>query len=115
MGTVTFFVNKRDDLNMSPGDFCKISKALADPQRRALLEKIARGGEMSCGALVGCCPVSQATVSHHLKELVNAGLVEPRKDGQFRYYNFVPGRIAAYTEELARRMRVPEPDNDVSS
>ena len=94
---------------MSPGDFCKISKALADPQRRELLEKIARGGEMSCGALVGCCPVSQATVSHHLKELVNAGLLEPRKDGQFRYFNFVPTRIAAYTAELGRRMCVPEP------
>lgn len=90
---------------MSAGsDFCKISKALADPQRRELLEKIAQAGEMSCSALVGCCPVSQATVSHHLKELVNAGLLERRKEGQFGFYRFVPGKIAAYTEELGRRM-----------
>jgi ArsR family transcriptional regulator len=88
-------------------DFCKISKALADPQRRELLEKIAQVGEMSCSALVGLCPVSQATVSHHLKELVNAGLIERRKEGQFGFYKFVPARIAAYTEELAKRMGLP--------
>ena len=87
-------------------DFFRIAKALADPQRQELLEKIARAGEMSCTALVGMCPVSQATVSHHLKELVNAGLVERRKEGQYGYYRFVPARLNAYTEELARRMGI---------
>ena len=85
-------------------EFCKIAKALADPQRRELLEKIARAGELSCAALVGLCPVSQATVSHHLKELVNAGLVERRKEGQFAFYRFMATRLSSYTEELARRM-----------
>jgi ArsR family transcriptional regulator len=85
-------------------EFCKVAKALADPQRRELLEKIAKAGEISCTALVGCCPVSQATVSHHLKELVNAGLVERRKEGQFGFYRFMPARLAAYTADLARRM-----------
>jgi ArsR family transcriptional regulator len=84
--------------------FVRIAKALADPQRQELLEKIAREGELSCSALCGLCPVSQATVSHHLKELVNAGLIEPHKKGQFRYYRFLPAALAAYTEELARRM-----------
>lgn len=88
------------------GEFCRIAKALADPQRRELLEKIAKAGEMSCTALVGCCPVSQATVSHHLKELVNAGLIERRKEGQFGFYRFMPARLAAYTEDLARRMGI---------
>ena len=87
-------------------DFLRVAKALADPQRQELLEKIARAGEMSCTALVGMCPVSQATVSHHLKELVNAGLLERRKEGQYGYYRFVPARLSAYTEELARRMGI---------
>ena len=88
-------------------EFCKIAKALADPQRRELLEKIARSGGLSCTALVGLCPVSQATVSHHLKELVNAGLIERRKEGQFGFYRFMPERLRAYTDELARRMGLP--------
>ncbi len=87
-------------------DFLRIAKALADPQRRELLEKIARTGEMSCTTLVGLCPVSQATVSHHLKELVNAGLLERRKEGQYAYYRFAPARLSAYTDELARRMGI---------
>jgi ArsR family transcriptional regulator, arsenate/arsenite/antimonite-responsive transcriptional repressor len=85
-------------------DFLRIAKALADPQRQELLEKVARAGEMSCAALVGMCPVSQATVSHHLKELLNAGLLERRKEGQFVYYCFVPAKLEAYTAELAKRM-----------
>lgn len=87
-------------------EFLRVAKALADPQRRELLEKIASTGEMCCTALVGMCPLSQATVSHHLKELVNAGLLERRKEGQFGYYRFVPQRLASYTEELARRMGI---------
>lgn len=94
-------------------DFLRIAKALADPQRQELLEKIARVGEMSCSALVGMCPVSQATVSHHLKELVNAGLVERRKDGQFGYYRFVKAKLAAYTEELTRRMGIPSTNAEI--
>jgi ArsR family transcriptional regulator, arsenate/arsenite/antimonite-responsive transcriptional repressor len=96
-----------------PADFLRIAKALADPQRQELLEKIARTGEMSCTALVGMCPVSQATVSHHLKELVNAGLLERRKEGQFGYYRFVPARLAAYTEELRRRLGMASPVADL--
>jgi ArsR family transcriptional regulator len=87
-------------------DFLRVAKALADPQRQELLEKIARAGEVSCSALTGMCPVSQATVSHHLKELVNAGLVERRKEGQYGYYRFVPQRLSAYTEELSRRLGI---------
>jgi ArsR family transcriptional regulator len=94
-------------MNSPPSaDFLRIAKALADPQRQELLEKIARAGEMSCTALVGMCPVSQATVSHHLKELVNAGLLERRKEGQYGYYRFVPARLSAYTDELVRRMGI---------
>ncbi len=88
-------------------DFLRIAKALADPQRRELLEKIATAGEISCSQLVGMCPVSQATVSHHLKELVNAGLLERRKEGQYGYYRFVADKLAAYTDELTSRMRLP--------
>ncbi len=93
--------------------FARIAKALADPQRQELLEKIARAGELSCTALCGLCPVSQATVSHHLKELATAGLIEPHKKGQFRYYRFLPAALAAYTEELARRMGLRDTSAEV--
>jgi DNA-binding transcriptional ArsR family regulator len=49
----------------------------------------------------------QATISHHLKELHVAGLIERRKQGQFAYYRFRPEAMTAYLDELKRRMRVP--------
>ena len=84
--------------------FARISKALADPQRCEILQRMATTGELCCSDIVQKCAVSQATISHHLKELATAGLLERRKEGQFGYYSFQPKLMAAYVEELKRRM-----------
>jgi ArsR family transcriptional regulator len=86
--------------------FQRIAKALADPRRFEILEHIAQQSEMGCRSLCGCFPVRQATISHHLKELASAGLVESRRDGQFVYYRTRPAVLEAYMEELRRRMAV---------
>jgi ArsR family transcriptional regulator len=86
--------------------FQRIAKALADPRRFEILEHIAKQSEMGCRHLCGCFPVRQATISHHLKELSSAGLVESRKDGQFVYYKTRPVVLEAYMDELRRRMYV---------
>ncbi len=89
-------------------DFNRIAKALADPQRREILERTAAAsaGEMCCSEILAECPVSQATISHHLKELATAGLLERRKRGQFAYFHFRPEIMNAYLEELSRRLRL---------
>jgi ArsR family transcriptional regulator len=87
--------------------FQRIAKALADPRRFEILEHIAQQAEVGCQRLCGCFPVRQATISHHLKELAGAGLVESRRDGQFVYYRIRPGVFEAYMDELRRRMAVP--------
>jgi ArsR family transcriptional regulator len=86
--------------------FQRVAKALADPRRFEILEHIAKQSEMGCRSLCGCFPVRQATISHHLKELASAGLVESRKDGQFVYYKTRPVVLEAYMSELRRRMYV---------
>jgi len=87
--------------------FQRIAKALADPRRVEILEHIAKQAEVGCRRLCGCFPVRQATISHHLKELASAGLVESRRDGQFVYYRTRPAVLQAYMDELRQRMRVP--------
>jgi ArsR family transcriptional regulator len=87
--------------------FQRIAKALADPRRFEILEHIAQQAEVGCRRLCGCFPVRQATISHHLKELASAGLVESRRDGQFVYYRTRPAVLGSYMEELRRRMAVP--------
>jgi ArsR family transcriptional regulator len=90
---------------MDAAQFQKIAKALADPRRFEILETIASAGdEMCCGDVVDCFSVAQATVSHHLKELTDAGLIETRSEGQFKYLRARPDVLAGYVAELQRRI-----------
>jgi ArsR family transcriptional regulator, arsenate/arsenite/antimonite-responsive transcriptional repressor len=84
--------------------FARIAKALADPQRLALMERIAAQPEVGCQALLKACPVSQATVSHHVRELAEAGLVVVRREGKFAYFRAVPEEVESYLAELGRRL-----------
>ena len=89
---------------MDSVQFQRIAKALADPRRFEILEVIAAGGEMCCGDVVDCFPVAQATVSHHLKELTEAGLVETRAEGQFKYLRARPDVLDDYVAQLSARV-----------
>ncbi len=86
-------------------DHDRISKALADPQRFSIFEFVCtesrKGHEVGCKAIVAKFPVSQATISHHLKELVAAGLIEGRKDGQCLMLKPKPARLKTYADRLA--------------
>jgi ArsR family transcriptional regulator, arsenate/arsenite/antimonite-responsive transcriptional repressor len=88
---------------LAPGQFDRIAKALADPRRFAMLEAI--GANCGCPNQSLCreFPVSKATVSHHLKELTQAGLVEPEREGQYVRYRVRDDVIRAYAAELVRR------------
>jgi len=91
-------------LSMDSDQFHRISKALADPQRLAILERIAAGPEVACAALCDQFPVAQATISHHVKELVNAGLVKVRRQAKFVFYQLQAKVWAAYLAEMQRRI-----------
>lgn len=83
--------------------FDLIAKALADPRRMQVLEVIAGERECPCQKLREEFPVSKATISHHIKELVRAGLVEAHRDGQFLHCEVRREMLEAYTAELLRR------------
>jgi len=80
----------------------KISKALADATRLKIFEAISAKKEMICGELVAMRGVTPATISHHLKILADAGLIECRRKGQFVHNRAIPETIAAYSRALAR-------------
>src|SRR6266853_127980 len=80
----------------------RISKALGDETRLRIYELIASGKNLTCGELVMMQGVTPATISHHLKILTDAELIECRKEGQFVYSRTVPETIAGYTKSLAR-------------
>ncbi len=94
---------------MNAVQFTRIAKALADPRRFELLEMIAGDDEVACKRMVGAFPVSQATISHHLKELATAGLIEARREGQCGHYRVIPGVLDVYLAEVARRLHAHAP------
>ena len=68
-------------------------KALGDPTRRALYERLARGGEHTVHALTDVAGVSQPAVSKHLAVLKAAGLVRDRREGRETHYSAAPGAL----------------------
>ncbi|KAB1913126.1 helix-turn-helix transcriptional regulator [Micromonospora sp. AMSO31t] len=79
-----------------------VLKAVADPARLRLLSLIqsAPEGEASVSDLTTPLGLSQPTVSHHLRILTEAGLLEREKRGVWAYYRLVPSAIAAIAELL---------------
>ena len=80
-----------------------IAKALADPTRMQVLEVIAGERECACTKLREEFPISKATISHHIKELVRAGVVEAHREGQYLSCEVRRDVLEAYTAELLRR------------
>jgi len=89
---------------MDAKQFQKISKALADPRRYEILTRIAKcqGKELACSDMRECLPISAATLSHHVKELVNAGLVEVRRQGQFAHMKLRRKTWREYLSQLGK-------------
>jgi DNA-binding transcriptional ArsR family regulator len=74
----------RMDADYKPTDFDSLAvacKALSHPARLEILHTLARRGACICGEIVDVMPLSQATVSQHLKILKNAGLITGEVDG----------------------------------
>ncbi|MEW9835340.1 ArsR/SmtB family transcription factor [Mesorhizobium marinum] len=69
-------------------------RALADPTRRAIFERLCRGGEQTVGALTAAAGVSQPAVSKHLGQLKQAGLVSDRQAGRQTHYSARTGALA---------------------
>ena len=65
-------------------------KVLADPTRRAIFERLSRGGEQTVHALTAHAGVSQPAVSKHLGVLKIAGLVRDRRAGRETHYSARP-------------------------
>ncbi|KAA6460170.1 helix-turn-helix transcriptional regulator [Acidobacteria bacterium AB60] len=78
-----------------------VLKALADPRRFELLERIARHNcPLGCSEALAEMPISAATLSHHIKELESAGLIEVRREGKYAFLSLQRGVLEALAATL---------------
>jgi DNA-binding transcriptional ArsR family regulator len=85
---------------MDSANIGRISKALANETRLLIFEAISRNKEITSSTIVTLRMVAAATVSHHLKILSHAGLIECRRHGQFVHNRVVPQTIEDYARAL---------------
>jgi ArsR family transcriptional regulator, arsenate/arsenite/antimonite-responsive transcriptional repressor len=89
-------------------------KAIADTHRLNILEFLLNPIQSCCSREEGVCAcdledflgLSQPTVSHHMKLLVQAGFVRAEKRGRWVYYDLDPAAFEAVTQQLGRYQQV---------
>jgi len=74
-------IHKKEEFTQKEQDLANFAKAMSHPARIAILKVLAQKNECICGEIVEVLPLAQSTVSQHLKELKNAGLITGETDG----------------------------------
>jgi ArsR family transcriptional regulator len=92
------------DRDVGDRELIRALKALADPTRFRMVQEIAEAGELSCGEVAERFDVSQPTISHHLKILVDAGLLVQRAEGKQHYMSVERARLNGFVALLPKRL-----------
>jgi DNA-binding transcriptional ArsR family regulator len=79
--------------------------ALADPTRRAIVERLLSAGELSVGDVAAPFSISTPAISRHLRVLERAGLVERRTERQWRYLRIRQAALAPVENWITRHRK----------
>jgi ArsR family transcriptional regulator len=93
----------RKKTSLSERQIRLIAKALADPRRHEMLKQIgAQSTGAACSHIRECQSVTAATLSHHIKELETAGLIQIVREGKYAHLVLRRDVLNAYLEHLAK-------------
>src|SRR5437016_662293 len=87
----------------------QLLQAIGHPARLAIVRELVGSSEVCACDFTGCCDVSQPTVSHHLRILRDAGVIESERRGTSIFYRLVPAaadRLRAIAAEMSGAPRL---------
>lgn len=102
-------ITKTEEFKSKDVRLASLAKAVAHPARVAILRTLAKRNACICGEIVEVLPIAQATVSQHLKELKNAGLILGTVEGPSSCYclnkdaiDDIAAQVNAFFDELSQ-------------
>jgi len=101
-------VSKTEYFTSEQNNIAILAKALGHPARIAILEYLAKVDTCICGDIVNELPLAQPTVSQHLKELKNAGIIKGSIEGNAICYcidEMVLNNLLVYFESMVSKLR----------
>lgn len=93
-------IHKKEAFGVKEQEFAALAKAMSHPARIAILKVLAGKNECICGEIVEVLPLAQSTVSQHLKELKEAGLIQGETDGPRSCYCINWSKIESFQQEF---------------
>ncbi|MGY3778742.1 ArsR/SmtB family transcription factor [Isobaculum melis] len=79
----------------------KVMKAIAEPNRLQILNMISSGEKCAC-EILDHFDFTQPTLSHHMKVLIDSGIVTARKEGKWHYYSLVVEKIDTFQDLMSQ-------------
>lgn len=93
-------IHKKEAFGVKEQEFAALAKAMSHPARIAILKVLAGKNECICGEIVEVLPLAQSTVSQHLKELKEAGLIQGETAGPRSCYCINWNKIESFQQEF---------------
>ncbi|MHA1229449.1 MAG: ArsR/SmtB family transcription factor [Candidatus Helarchaeota archaeon] len=100
-------LKEKIDKNRDFINILKVNKVLSDKNRLLILGMLLEQEEMCICEFSIALNLTQPTISHHLKKLEDAGLIEGEKSGKFVHYRIVKSRIKDYIDLLSNFIKIP--------
>lgn len=104
--------SKGNEFSPRDEELAKVAKALSAPAKIAILRALAERRECICGEIVEITPLSQSTVSQHLRELKELGLIHGRIEGVKSCYCINPEGFLKFADLLTGFIREVKPSNN---
>lgn len=90
---------------MTDAELIRALKAVAEPTRFRIVQEVARAGELSCGEVGALFDLAQPTISHHVKTLIDAGVLIGRNEARNHYISLNGDVVDALATLLPRRLQ----------